>query len=253
VEATAAQFGIGELLERSARHLSGGEAQRTALARAFALRPELLLLDEPFSALDPPTRGGLLEDLGRILADTGTSALLATHDQAEASRLANRLAVMKGGRILQAGALQQVMNHPDDPFVAAFVGMETLLQCTVTAAVEGVLTLALAGHELIAVGEAEVGDPILVGIRPEHVTLSLQTDKTSSARNQLPGTVTKVIPWGPFHRVELDCGFDLSTWVTPQSLAELALAPGRPVVAAFKATAVHVVRKGHPGGEAAQT
>ncbi len=253
VEATAAQFGIAELLDRSARHLSGGEAQRTALARAFALRPELLLLDEPFSALDPPTRGGLLEDLGRILADTGTSALLATHDQAEASRLASRLAVMKGGRILQAGDLQQVMNHPDDPFVAAFVGMETLLQCTVTAAVEGVLTLALAGHELIAVGDAEAGDSILVGIRPEHVTLSLQTDKTSSARNQLLGTVTKVIPWGPFHRVELDCGFDLSTWVTPQSLTELALAPGRPVVAAFKATAVHVVRKGHPGGEAAQT
>ena len=253
VEATAAQFGIAGLLDRSARHLSGGEAQRTALARAFALRPELLLLDEPFSALDPPTRGGLLEDLGRILADTGTSALLATHDQAEASRLANRLAVMKGGRILQAGALQQVMNHPDDPFVAAFVGMETLLQCTVTAAVEGVLTLALAGHELTAVGDAVAGDSILVGIRPEHVTLSLQTDKTSSARNQLPGTVTKVIPWGPFHRVELDCGFDLSTWVTPQSLTELALAPGRPVVAAFKATAVHVVRKGHPGGEAAQT
>ena len=253
VEATAAQFGIAGLLDRSARHLSGGEAQRTALARAFALRPELLLLDEPFSALDPPTRGGLLEDLGRILADTGTSALLATHDQAEASRLANRLAVMKGGRILQAGALQQVMNHPDDPFVAAFVGMETLLQCTVTAAVEGVLTLALAGHELTAVGDAVAGDSILVGIRPEHVTLSLQTDKTSSARNQLPGTVTKVIPWGPFHREELDCGFDLSTWVTPQSLTELALAPGRPVVAAFKATAVHVVRKGHPGGEAAQT
>ena len=253
VEATAAQFGIAGLLDRSARHLSGGEAQRTALARAFALRPELLLLDEPFSALDPPTRGGLLEDLGLIRADTGTSALLATHDQAEASRLANRLAVMKGGRILQAGALQQVMNHPDDPFVAAFVGMETLLQCTVTAAVEGVLTLALAGHELTAVGDAVAGDSILVGIRPEHVTLSLQTDKTSSARNQLPGTVTKVIPWGPFHRVELDCGFDLSTWVTPQSLTELALAPGRPVVAAFKATAVHVVRKGHPGGEAAQT
>jgi tungstate transport system ATP-binding protein len=253
VAATAAQFGIGGLLDRSARHLSGGEAQRTALARAFALRPELLLLDEPFSALDPPTRGGLLEDLGRILADTGTSALLATHDQAEASRLANRLAVMKGGRILQEGALQQVMNHPEDPFVAVFVGMETLLQCRVATTTEGLLTLALGGHEIIAVGEAEVGDPILVGIRPEHVTLSLHTDKTSSARNQLAGTVTKVIPWGPFHRVELDCGFDLSTWVTPQSLTELALAPGRPVVAAFKATAVHVVRKGHHGGDAAQT
>lgn len=246
VEATAAQFGITHLLERSARRLSGGEAQRTALARAFALRPEVLFLDEPFSALDPPTRGGLLEDLGRILVDTGTTAILATHDQAEAARLASRLAVMKDGRIVQEGSLHQVMNHPEDPFVAAFVGMETLLQGQVRVSEKGLLTLVLGGQEIVAVGEATPGQSILVGIRPEHVTLSLHTDKTSSARNQLHGTVTKIIPWGPFHRVELDCGFDLSTWVTPQSLTELVLVPGCPVVAAFKATAVHVIRKGGP-------
>ena len=248
VREAAEQFGIAHLLDRSARRLSGGEGQRAALARALALRPELLLLDEPFSALDPPTRSGLMDDLGRILADTGTTAVLATHDQAEAARLATRLAVMKDGRILQEGGLRQVMNHPGDPFVAAFVGMESLLPCRVVSATEGLLTLAVGGQEIIAVGEAEPGQCVLVGIRPEHVTLSLQTDKTSSARNQVPGTVTKVIPWGPFHRVELSCGFDLCTWVTPQSLAELALAPGRPVVAAFKATAVHVIRTDSQGG-----
>lgn len=249
VEASAAQFGIDHLLDRAARRLSGGEAQRTALARAFALKPRILFLDEPFSALDPPTRGSLLEDLGRILADSGTTAVLATHDQAEAARLASRLAVMKEGRIVQEGGLHQVMNHPEDPFVAAFVGMETLLHGKVKEANDGVLTLQLAGHDIVVVGEATPGQSVLVGIRPENVTLSLQIDKASSARNQVAGTVTKVIPWGPFLRVELDCGFDLSTWVTPQSLTELALAPGCPVVAAFKATAVHLIRKDGPDSE----
>lgn len=247
--ASAACFGIGHLLDRSARRLSGGEAQRTALARAFALNPEILFLDEPFSALDPPTREVLLEDLGRILAETRLTAVFATHDRTEAARLANRLAVMKEGRILQEGGLSQVMNHPEDPFVAAYVGMETLAQGRVRAAVDGLLTLKVGSREIWALGDAAPGQAVLVGIRPEHVTLSLHTDKTSSARNQLPGTVTKIIPCGPFHRIELDCGFELSTWVTPQSLSDLALAPGRPVVAAFKATAVHLLRTGGPDTE----
>lgn len=247
VQASAERFDIGHLLARSARLLSGGEAQRTALARAFALEPEVLFLDEPFSALDPPTRGGLLEDLGGILATTGISAVLATHDRAEAARLAGRLAVMREGRIVQEGSLHEVMNHPVDPFVAAFLGMETLLQGQVLEARNGLLSLRLGAHVIVAVGEASPGQSILAGLRPENVTLALQTDPTSSARNQLPGTVRRIVPWGPFHRVELDCGFDLSTWVTPQSLAELGLEPGRAVVAAFKATAVHVIRKAEPG------
>ncbi|GLH75005.1 ABC transporter [Geothrix limicola] len=244
IQTSAARFGISHLLDRSARRLSGGEAQRTALARAFALNPEILFLDEPFSALDPPTRAGLLEDLGRILSETRTTAVFATHDQGEATRLAHRLAVMSAGRIVQEGSLAQVMNHPEDPFVAAYVGMETLAQGRVRAAVDGLLTLDVGSRAIWALGDAAPGQAVLVGIRPEHVTLSLQTDNTSSARNQLPGTVTKIIPCGPFHRIELDCGFELSAWVTPQSLSELALEPGRPVVAAFKATAVHLIRTG---------
>lgn len=244
VDTWARRFGIHELLDRSARRLSGGEAQRTALARAFALGPEILFLDEPFSSLDGPSKEGLLEDLGRILADTGTAAIFATHDQSEAIRLANRLAVMKEGRIVQAGTLQDVMNHPEDPFVAAFVGMETLLEGEVVSSQDGVITLRQGGREVMAVGVATPGHTALLGIRPENVALSLHSDKTSSARNAFPGTVTRVIPWGPFLKVELDCGFFLTTYVTARSLEELALAEGRPVVASFKATAVHVIRQG---------
>lgn len=247
LRAWAQRLGIGHLLDRSARQLSGGEAQRTALARAFALGPEILFLDEPFASLDAPTREGLLDNLGRILAETGSTAVVSTHDQGEAARLAHRLAVMKDGAILQTGGLREVMNHPGDPFVATFVGMETLLKGQVATSGEGLLTLRLGkgadGHEVLAMGEARPGQTVLVGIRPEHVTLSLHSDKSSSARNTFPGTVARVLPRGPFFKVELDCGFFLAAYVTAQSLAELELAPGSAIVASFKATAAHLIRR----------
>lgn len=247
VETWARRLGLQDRLLRPARELSGGEAQRTALARAFVLEPEILFLDEPFSALDAPTRENLLQDLGHLLAETGTTAVLATHDQDEAVRLAHRLAVMQEGRILQVGGLREVMNHPQDPLVATFVGMETLLKGQVLACREGLLHLQIRkappGVELLAVGEAQAGQQVLVGVRPDQVALSLQTDRTSSARNAFPGAVTKVIPRGPFFKVDLDCGFFLAAYVTAQSLSELDLRPGSPVVASFKATSVHLIRK----------
>jgi tungstate transport system ATP-binding protein len=243
----AQRLGLGELLDRPAHQLSGGEAQRTALARAFVLRPEILFLDEPFSSLDAQTREDLINDLGHILAETGTTAVLSTHDQSKAARLAHRLAVMQEGRIVQMGGLREVVNHPDDPFVAAFVGMETLLKGQVLTSRDGQISLRLRkGPEnrvVMAFGEAQPGQTVLIGVRPEHVSLSLQTDNTSSVRNAFTGAVTKVIPRGPFFKVELDCGFFLTAFVTAQSLSELDLRPGRPVVASFKATAVHLIRK----------
>jgi tungstate transport system ATP-binding protein len=115
-------FNMVSLSERSARKLSGGEAQRTSLARAFAIRPEMILLDEPFVALDPPSRIALMNDLDRILGETSTAAVLATHDQVEALRLSDRMVVMKQGEIVQSGTPVEVMNQPVDEFVASFVG-----------------------------------------------------------------------------------------------------------------------------------
>jgi tungstate transport system ATP-binding protein len=239
---TARHFGIEALLERSAHALSGGEAQRVSLARAFALRPGILFLDEPFAALDPPTREALMDDLAQALRQTGTTAVLSTHDQMEALRLADTLAVLRQGRIIQQGPAAEVINHPADEFVAGFVGMETVLSGTVAACAQGLLQIRIAGRELLAVGEAGAGEAILVGVRPEHVTLGLQAEPHSSARNSLPCRVTRIVPKGPYLKIELDCGFFLSAFVTPRSLEELALAVGSPVTASFKATAVHVIR-----------
>ena len=121
-------FNIEHLAQRSARKLSGGEAQRASLARAFAIEPEIIFLDEPFSALDPPTRNALTEDLDRILRETGITALMVTHDQSEALRMSDRIVVMNNGSIVQQGTPLDVMNNPSNEFVASFVGMDTILE-----------------------------------------------------------------------------------------------------------------------------
>jgi tungstate transport system ATP-binding protein len=105
------QFGIGPLARRKARTLSGGEAQRASLARAFALEPEILFLDEPFAALDYPTRNTLLNDMGRILKDMRITTLFVTHDYTEIPPLAQRVAVLFGGRIVKCGAVNEVFGE----------------------------------------------------------------------------------------------------------------------------------------------
>ena len=113
-------FKVGHLAGRSAHKLSGGEAQRVSLARAFAVRPELLLMDEPFSSLDLPTRILLAEDLGRILHESGTAAIIATHDRIEAFHIVDRLVVMDNGAVVQQGSPKEVLQQPVNAFVAAF-------------------------------------------------------------------------------------------------------------------------------------
>jgi tungstate transport system ATP-binding protein len=236
------RFGVGHLAKRSARKLSGGEAQRTSLARAFVTKPEIIFLDEPFSALDPPTREALTGDLERILRETHTTAVASTHDQTEALRLGDRITVLNGGKIAQIGPAAEVMNRPADEFVASFVGVETVLPGRVVRISDGAFTATTGGGEIEAVGHVRMGDEVLCCIRPEHVTLSTNAPPPgTSARNAFPGTIRTITPLGLFHRVRVDCGFELVAYVTRQSLDELMLKEGKNITASFKATAVHVI------------
>jgi tungstate transport system ATP-binding protein len=115
------RLGVGHLAKRRAGQLSGGEAQRVSLARALVLEPQLLLLDEPFSALDPPTRNRLLDDLGALLKETATTTVFVTHDLPEAAQLAGRMAVIIRNRLRQVGDPERVFAAPADEDVASFV------------------------------------------------------------------------------------------------------------------------------------
>ncbi len=242
VEQNLERFRIGHLASRSARKLSGGEAQRTSLARAFATRPEILFLDEPFSALDPPTRESLIDDLDTIFRKTGVAVVMSSHDQAEALRLADTMAVMQQGRLVQMGPPADVMNFPANEFVASFVGMGTVLKGRVVQAIQGTVSVSVADELIECVGEAAAGQLVSLCIRPENVTLALPAHHDgTSARNQFTGTITRIIPMGHFFKVNIDCGFFLSTHITFQSQETLGLAEGMPVAVSFKATAVHMI------------
>lgn len=238
------RFGIFHLAPRSARKISGGEAQRVALARAFAFQPEIMLLDEPFAKLDQPTRDSLLGDLESILRQTKTTAVMATHDRLEALRFSDRLAVLNNGKIVQIGSPEEVMNKPLDEFVATFVGVESILTGKVIKKEKGSIIVAVSGREIEAVGEVPVGETVSLCIRPENVILTnLHPQEVSRARNIFPGRIIKITPLGLFYRVHLDGDFPLISYVTSHSLDKLGLEEGKGVVASFKATSIHVVRK----------
>ncbi|OPY91162.1 MAG: Sulfate/thiosulfate import ATP-binding protein CysA [Syntrophus sp. PtaU1.Bin208] len=239
------RLGIAHLAKRSASKLSGGEAQRTSIARAFAVRPAILFLDEPFSALDPPTHEALISDLNRLLQETDTTAVMATHDQMDALRLSDRIAVLQKGKIAQAGSAEVVMNHPINEFVASFVGMDTVLTGMVREILEADrMIIAVGNREIEAVGNFPPGERVLCFIRPENVTLSTDSpEDPSSARNNFSGRIIRIAPHGLFFRIDLNCGFDLISYITRTSLEFLELREGQRVKASFKATAVHVIRK----------
>jgi len=244
VEPQLERFGIAHLRDRSARTLSGGEAQRTSLARAFAISPEILFLDEPFAALDPPTRESIVTDLEKVLAETKTTTIMATHDRNEALRLSDRIAVMEGGRIAQIDRPAVVMNRPVDQFVASFVGAETILEGEIRDTNETALIVGVNGSEIEVVGKGRIGEKVVLCIRPENVTLAIPdgTVKTS-ARNAFRGRIGRIVPLGLFHKVEIACGFALVAYVTTHALEDLSLKEGDEIAASVKATAIHVIRK----------
>jgi molybdopterin-binding protein len=237
------RLNIAPLRDQRARTLSGGEAQRVALARALVLEPDVLLLDEPFSGLDEPSRAALLPDLAAILRADRVTTVLVSHDRGEALALADRVAVLMGGRIRQLDETGRVFHAPVSEEVARFVGVETIVTGRVLSREAGVTVVDVAGRKLEIAAPARPGEEVRLGIRPEDVTLMLPTETIplSSARNQLGGTIERLVPSTPGTRVVVDVGFPLVATLTARSVADLGLAEGVAVTAVFKAGAAHLV------------
>jgi molybdate transport system ATP-binding protein len=240
-------FGLAQLASSKPRALSGGEQQRVALARALAAEPALLLLDEPLSALDAPTRSRTRLELRRMLLSGGVPSIVVTHDRMEAVALGDWMAVIVDGRIRQTGPVQEVFRRPADLRVAESLGVENVLAAEIAGREAGLLILQVygqvygqvSGAQIQCVDSGETG-PVFACIRAEDVAITREMDQVSSARNRLAGRVRAVIPEGALARVELDCGFPLVALVTAQSAAEMALREGENVYAVVKATSVHL-------------
>lgn len=234
------KFGIASLAERNARTLSGGEAQRASLARAFALQPEVLFLDEPFAALDSPTRQSLFGDMVNILQETRFTTVLVTHDRNEAQTLAHRIVVLLKGKIVQSGTPREIFSSPVSEEVARFVGIENVIEGKIVANRNGVVDIQVNGSIIEGISGAQIGELVDICIRPEHITLSPVRSSTS-ARNVFAGKITSLLAAGALVRVSLDCGFPLVALITRLSADELNLEVGKQVFASFKATAIHVI------------
>jgi molybdate transport system ATP-binding protein len=223
--------------------LSGGQQQRVALARAIARQPSLLLLDEPLSALDVPTRIKLRAELRDLLRRLAIPSIVVTHDWEEALALGDEMVVLKEGKVLQQGTPQQIFNLPKDVEVAKIVGMETVIPGRIAHAADGLVTVEANGVKLLAVSQDLVGSEVFVCIRAEDVVLEPVGTGATSARNHVPAIVRDVVSMGALVRVDLQSGFPLSAIVTRSALEDLHVAPGVKVVAAIKAGAVHLIPK----------
>jgi tungstate transport system ATP-binding protein len=244
-----AQLGITDLADRSSRQLSGGEAQRVSLARALAINPQVLMLDEPFRALDAPTRTRILDDFQTLLVETEMSVLFVTHIMDEALLLGDRIAVILNGNLRQIGTPEDVFNSPMDIEIAELVGMETIMTGRVIDSKGSLVILDVCGIQIEAVGTARLGQENLLLLRPEDVTLWEGHDlPISSARNCLKGKVTRMILEGPLVRVIVECQGINSTQcvqvvalITKTSANEMDLGINKVISLTFKASAVHLI------------
>ena len=190
--------GLSTQADRYPHQLSGGQQQRVALARALAIEPQVLLLDEPLSALDAKVRAQLRDEIRRIQLEVGTTTLFVTHDQEEALAIADRVGVMKDGRLEQLAPPTDVYSRPATSFVAEFVGLTNRLAGTVSGQ-----TVTVRGRDLPLVDLSTPPGPAIALVRPEAVTLA--SDRSGES-GPLTGTVIAVTFLGATSRVTVDLG-----------------------------------------------
>jgi len=245
VEDSLEFFGISHLASRPAGSLSGGESAKVNLAMIFALSPEILFFDEPFSSLDPSVREEIISDIEKLIKKSGKTVVFSTHDISEAIRLSTRVIFFEWGRIVQEGTIEELASFPSNQSIANFFGSQVILNCTVTEK-KGETFIAQKGNVKIeAVGDVETGQRVALCFRPDDVTIGIfQIDPIkTSARNIFAGTIKKITPFSGYLKVDIDCGFLVSSFVTKNSVENLGLCEGKEVTVTFKATAVKVLQK----------
>ncbi len=231
------------LEHRFPKELSSGQQQRAALARAVVTEPQLLLLDEPFAALDARLRTRLRTELRQFLKKLGMTTIIVTHDRAEALALGDELWVMAQGKLVQSGKLKDVFSRPVNAEVAAMIGVETVQPARVLEIKDGLALVEAGTAKLTALAtdlEPSTKEVYLC-IRAEDVIVASLSPGRTSARNSLPATVRQIMEEGALIRLELDCGFPLAAVLTRQACAELELKSGSQVAVLIKAPQIQLI------------
>jgi molybdate transport system ATP-binding protein len=234
------RFGLGELADARPRTLSGGERQRVAVARALARKPEVLLLDEPLSALDARTRASAARELADVLSDVEVPALLVTHDFAEAAQLGDRVGVIDAGRVVQEGTPTELAAAPRSAFVADFTGA-VVLTGTARPGSAGLTSVELDGGGTVSTTDAGEG-PVAVSVYPWEIAIEPGGEAPhGSTQNRLSAKVVSITTVGNRVRVSLAGPQPIAAEITLDSAERLGLRAGARVTATWKATATRLV------------
>jgi molybdate transport system ATP-binding protein len=230
----AASFRIDHLLGRRPNEISGGERQRVALARSLVTDPDLLLLDEPLSALDRRTQSHIMADLRRWNEARPIPILYVTHSQREVFAMGERVLVLLDGAIVADGTPQQVMEMPWHEYVAQLAGFENVLDVTVLARRPGagLMVGRLKGTDIdleMPLADGATGNEVRVAVRAGDILIAIERPYGLSARNVLPGTITSLSRQGSIVNAEVDIGVPVEVHITPAASDELGLLPGRKV------------------------
>ncbi|MBS3806675.1 MAG: ABC transporter ATP-binding protein [Bacteroidales bacterium] len=232
--------GLSHLLDRYPATLSGGEIQRTVLARTLARNPRLLLLDEPLTSLDVQYKREL-QSLLRRLNHQGQTIIHVTHDYEEALALASRVAVMDQGRIRQQGTVEEVFRNPSSSFIAEFVGMRNFFRGTVerlTGKDHKTIRLERSDVSFFVPAGTEEGD-VVVTLPARNIILS-RSKPDSSALNNFPGTIKDLIPTRQGFEAIVDIGIPLAVMITRESQTRLQIEPSAEIWISFKANSLDV-------------
>ncbi len=248
-------FHISPLADRSVREISGGEGQRTALARTLVTDPEVLLLDEPLAALDAPTKAHIIEDLRAWNRTHHIPVIYVTHSREEVFALGDRVIVLEAGRILAQGTPHEVMSAPHQETVAELAGFENIFDAIVEAAhpERGTMVCRLSGSgnegtipppvlETPLV-RADVGSVLRIGIRAGDILLATSPPVGLSARNVIAGRITTVKQRDVIMSAQVSCGVEMEVHLTLAARDALQLAPGKDVWLVIKTHSCHLMQK----------
>ncbi len=239
IEKMMIKLNIINLSQRFPNTLSGGEKQRVALARALVTNPNVFLLDEPLAALDHNISVKLREEIKILQKELNITTIYVTHNRLEAFTLADRIAVMKDGQIIQVGTPEEIFREPKTGFVAEFMGFENIFRGYSIYDRENRIGKFNTGNLEISVTSDKENEQTAC-IRPENIIISKEPPKTSM-RNVFKGKLLEIRDQGTFFKIKIDIGEKIITYITHQSLFELELRENIEIYVSFKASAVKIL------------